>query len=121
MNQTRLEEIRARLDNFDAYGHMAVGSEKSLDHYCTDVRLLLALIGNGQSAIDTNQRLAIEISRLTRERDALVSDLKVLQVNPKWGCVFCNGNDELHHKACVGCGSIHNNWEWRGVKGDGDE
>ena len=92
-----------------------------IDDTVNAIEILEALAQNGQSAIDTNKRLAdkirmlqAELDQLKRERDQAVEDLRQLVSEC---CLFCKHDED---ETFNGCGT-DNCWEWRGVQEENNE
>lgn len=60
---------------------------------------LIALSENGQSAIDTNQRLAENITELQSQLDAAVNDIKVA-LNTDDNCLLCKHYIKCEDESC---------------------
>ena len=93
------------------------------------IEILETLEQNGQSAIDTNRRLAdkirmlqAELNHLKRERDQAVEDLNTLRKRSGFTCEACYYSDHYSRDVCIGCEyNNDNNWQWRGVQEEKNE
>jgi FtsZ-binding cell division protein ZapB len=62
--------------------------------------------------------LKAENERLTREKDAAVSDLNALRKKCGCLCFACKHDENYNREICSGCEYNNaNNWEWRGMEG----
>ena len=100
-----------------------------IDDAVNAIEILEALAQNGQSAIDTNKRLAdkirmlqAELDQLKRERDQAVEDLNTLRKRSGFKCEACYYSDHCSRDVCIGCEyNSDNNWQWRGVQEEKNE
>lgn len=96
----------------------------NLDTAVNAIETLERLAQNGQSAIDTNRRLAdkirmlqAELVQLKRERNQAVEDLNTLRKRSGFTCEACYYSDHYSRDVCIGCEyNNDNNWQWRGVQ-----